>query len=141
MSLLRLVPLLALLSLALRCQSVPLQLALRPATSAVSLSALPAAPGAAPGVALTGVVRICPADFPAGFTLSCASATRRARAAEFFADGRRVKVSAGSWYNSHVLAGFFRGGEVVWEGFATGAVVRCLTSDGDAAQIEIRLAC
>lgn len=43
----------------------------------------------------------------------------------FSVGGHRIKVATRSWYGPYEVEGHFRGGSVVWEGFAFGETVTC----------------
>lgn len=133
-----LLPLLVLLPAAL---SAPLRLTLQaPSPPAPPIEratlALPTAP--VPALPLSGTVSICPADFPRGFALLCPTT---ARSATFFVDSVRVKTSSRTWFLPHVMSGYFRGNEIMWEGFAHGSTVKCVSNQHPVAQASIRLAC
>lgn len=88
-----------------------------------------------------GVTRICPIDFPSGFSVVCDPAYAGANKATFSVAGRVVKVATWSWFGPFVVAAHFRAGKVVWQRWATGNTVVCRLDNGENAKATIKVYC
>lgn len=71
----------------------------------------------------------------------CDPASAGASKATFRVGPYVVKVATRTWFGPFAVAGHFRAGNVVWQGWATGKTVTCSLDNGEVAKATIRVAC